>query len=84
MFCQAYFLMLYGPGFGIWMRYQKMGKGDWNASGERWTVRCADCQSMVPDLTQAVDGMNKRKNIWLYSTRCLHKSSWAESGPVLR
>ena len=40
-----------------------IGKGDWNASGERWTVRCVDCQSMVPDLSPAVDGMNKRRTL---------------------
>lgn len=26
-------------------------------------LKCADCQSMVPDLTQVVDGMNKRKTL---------------------
>lgn len=46
---------------GIWIRRRMIGKRDWNASGERRTVRCADCQSMVPDLTLAADGMNKRR-----------------------
>lgn len=45
------------------MRRLMIGEGDWNASGERWTARCVDCQSMVPDLSPAVDGMNKRRTL---------------------
>lgn len=64
-FCKVYFSILCKnrPSIGMWIRYQMTGKGDWNASGECWTVRCADCQSMVPDLTQAADSMNKRRTL---------------------
>lgn len=46
-----------GACLATWQRYQMMGYGDWDACGELHTVRCADCQSMVPDC----DGMNKRR-----------------------
>lgn len=58
-----------------------IGKGDWNASGERWAVRYADCQSMVPDLTQAVDSMNKRKTGYVHWRVCEHQAE--ESGMFL-
>lgn len=31
--------------------------------GKYWSVRCADCQSMVPNLTQTVDGVNTTRTL---------------------
>lgn len=47
-------------------------------------MKCADCQSMVPELTQAGDGMNTRRTLVVILNECLYVSSSGEYGTALR